>query len=144
MRPAPQLAACACRSLSVGLGLKKQRGVESPTSLHCPPCAHVPRSRVSPQDGDSAGQSNIFAVEPKVYLQGSERDSCVARRSAPTAPLTRCASPESAVSNTYVTGGVALVLALGLLVARFGAPPDYSYENPRNLSDYAAAFKAEA
>ena len=35
-----------------------------------------PLTRFS-QAGDSAGQSNIFAIEPKTYVAGSEADKCV-------------------------------------------------------------------
>lgn len=50
---------------------------------------------------DSAGQSNIFAVEPKTYVQSG--------------------SPDSNSSATLVIGGIAGALALGLLVIGLGA-----------------------
>ena len=77
------------------------------------------------QAGDSAGQSNIFAVEPKTYVAGSSADKT-----------------DTSVANKYVATGAAMALALGLLVARFSTPPDYSYENPRTLSEYVREFTA--
>lgn len=80
----------------------------------------------APQSGDSAGQSNIFAVEPKTYLAGSSADKT-----------------DTSVSNKYVATGAAMALVLGLLVARFSGPADYSYANPIALSEYVQMFAGE-
>lgn len=76
------------------------------------------------QSEDSAGQSNIFAVEPKTYVQGSDADTT-----------------DTAVSNKYVATGAAMTLVLMLLVAKFSGGTDYSYENPQALSEYVRMFK---
>ena len=78
------------------------------------------------QAGDSAGQSNIFAVEPKTYVAGSSADKT-----------------DTSVANKYVAVGAGMALALGLLVARFSAPVDYSYDNPRTLTEYVQLFAAD-
>ena len=51
---------------------------------------------------------------------------------------------DTAVSNKYVGTGAAMVLVLGLLVAKFSGPPDFSYVGcaDKTLSVYVQAFRA--
>ena len=50
---------------------------------------------------------------------------------------------DTSASNKYVGTGAAMVLVLGLLVAKFSGPPDFSYEgsSDKTLSEYVQAFK---
>ncbi len=65
-------------------------------------------------------------MEPKTYVAGSSADKT-----------------DTSVANKYVATGAAMALVLGLLVARFSSPVDYSYANPRTLTEYAQQFSAE-
>jgi hypothetical protein len=40
-----------------------------------------------------------------------------------------------------VAVGAAMALVLGLLVARFSGPPDYSYDGQKTLSEYVQLFE---
>jgi hypothetical protein len=62
-------------------------------------------------------------VEPKTYVAGSSADKT-----------------DTSVANKYVGTGAAMALVLGLLVARFSSPPDFSYDNARTLTEYVALF----
>ena len=86
----------------------------------------TPSLVASSQAGDSAGQSNIFAVEPKTYVQGSENDTT-----------------DTGVAQRYVATGAFMTLVLVLLVAKFSGGPDYSYENAQPLAEYVKMFSAE-
>jgi hypothetical protein len=65
-------------------------------------------------------------VEPKTYVAGSSADKT-----------------DTSVANLYVGAGAAMALALALLVARFSSPVDYSYDNPRTLTEYVQQFSSE-
>jgi hypothetical protein len=64
-------------------------------------------------------------VEPKTYVAGSSADKT-----------------DTSVANKYVATGAAMAVVLGLLVATFSVPPDYSYDNPRTLSEYVRDFSS--
>ncbi len=54
-----------------------------------------------------------------------------------------CFRTDTSVSQKYTVTGAAMALALGLLVARFSGPPDYSYPNALPLHEFVTMFKAE-
>jgi len=64
---------------------------------------------------------------------------------SPLSPLTPPSLPgrtDTSMSNKYVGTGAAMALALGILVARFGSGPDYSYEGQQTLSYFVNLFSA--
>lgn len=80
-----------------------------------------------------------------MYVAGSRAD-----RRAPLFPPSRLqlltpprARTDTSVSNKYVAVGAGMALALGLLVARFSGPTDYSYEGAKPLSEYVRLFSSE-
>jgi hypothetical protein len=86
------------------------------------------RSGVGYLDEDSAGQTNIFAVEPATYIKGSTRDT-------------------TSGTTLLVGGGAAaiagLVLAAGLIGGGNGGQSTPADEGLQSLSQYSQQFSAE-
>ncbi|GAB4822760.1 hypothetical protein N2152v2_009806 [Parachlorella kessleri] len=90
------------------------------------------RAAVGYTDEDSAGQSNIFAVEPKVYVSGSSADNSNA-------------GPQTV--TVAAAGFVFAMAAIGAGLIVMNQPQGVEAVAPtgefRPLSEYAAKFSAE-
>jgi hypothetical protein len=83
-------------------------------------------------DSDSAGQTNVFAVEPKTYVAGSPSDKTSAAGSS--------TAGAAAIAGSVAIGAVVagLLLINGSESVDVGPTGDF-----RSLSEYQAQFVAE-
>ncbi|KAG7672234.1 hypothetical protein Ndes2526B_g06776 [Nannochloris sp. 'desiccata'] len=90
------------------------------------------RSALGFTESDSAGQTNIFAVEPKAYVAGSSKDM--------TSDAGNSTAGAAAIAGTFAVGAV----IGGLLLVKDSAPilEDYPTEY-LTLAEYKAEFAAD-
>jgi len=106
----------------------RRRHHAAPATAH--PAPRPTRQGLGYTNEDSAGQSNIFAVEPKAYVAGSARDSTAG----------------SAFTSVYavtaaVVGGAAI--AAGISLAPRGEAPLVAPAGAATVSEYVRAFSAQ-
>ncbi len=106
--------------------LRPQRSLR-PSPAH--PAPAPPPQALGFTESDSAGQTNIFAVEPKSYVAGSSSDNG-SSTVVPAAGLGLVAIAFVAAGLQWVTGSTAVDL---------GPTGDF-----KALSEYKASFEAEA
>jgi hypothetical protein len=86
-------------------------------------------------DNDSAGQTNIFAVEPKSYVQGSQSDG--------TSDAQTSTQGGAAIGGTVAVG----VIVAGIILLNGDSGVNTTVSGPeaglKPLSEYAAQFTSE-
>lgn len=92
------------------------------------------RSAVGYTEEDSAGQTNIFAVEPKQYVQGSSRDT-TADAAAQQANL---------ITTAALVGAAVLILGVASNSQNSDAGPSNSGESFASLSSYSQEFSSSS
>lgn len=104
----------------------------TPTNPHHHTTSSLPPQGLGYTDEDSAGQSNIFAVEPKQYVQGSARDTGTA------------AVPNFVYAVTAAVVGAAAIAA-GVSLAPTGEAKGPAYDRSlASVSQFAAKFETSS
>jgi hypothetical protein len=107
--------------------------IHLPRSLTtCPPFSLSSQSLGFTEE-DSAGQTNIFAVEPKSYVQGTSLDE--------TADDGNSTTSSAAIAGTVAAG--AIFFGLSTLPASDVVPLEFASEY-RTLSEYSQKFASES
>jgi hypothetical protein len=128
-----RVAGVGRESPATGGGEARGEGSDRSRRARAHPAPLLPPQNVGYTAEDSAGQSNIFAVEPKQYVAGSARDTVSAG----------VAVPNTVYAVTAAVVGVALIAAGVSLAPRGGDGVGFDPALGR-VSEYAGRFEGRA